>query len=275
MKTVSFFTEKGGEGKTTLSVLFASWLAYCQKERVQVLDFDHPTFQFSQMRNNDLNLYSNPANRVLIREASRVSPYPVNKIHGKNGYSLVELNSMVKSLKEQKEKLGNGYLVLDFPGRFLPSDPAYHLMVNGAVDLVVYLVDSDRQSRAAVVTVNSVLNPMGQHRQDVIALWNREHRDERTQVKKGKKDIYEVGNGMLRALGIPVISRKMRDILIARRDSDTFGFIRSTICWPEANIKAKCPYIYDIFSEVKSRLDGNWEDKPFVDYEDGEKEVDE
>lgn len=50
MKVISFFSAKGGTGKTTFNVLLASYIKYRLDKRVMVLDFDYPEYNLSYMR---------------------------------------------------------------------------------------------------------------------------------------------------------------------------------------------------------------------------------
>lgn len=85
----------------------------------------------------------------------------------------------------------------------------------------------------------------------MAVLWNKELNTER----KGKKDWYADYNQEFEVMGVKVISTRMRDISITRRDGATMGFIKSTRCWPASNIQMRCPYLEDIFREVKDMLD--------------------
>ena len=40
-----------------------------------------------------------------------------------------------------------------------------------------------------------------------------------------------------------------------RRDCRTWRFLRSTACWPQANIDGLCPELETLFAEVLSLLD--------------------
>ena len=53
MKVISFFSAKGGTGKTTFNVLLASYIKYRLDKRVMVLDFDYPEYNLSYMRRRD------------------------------------------------------------------------------------------------------------------------------------------------------------------------------------------------------------------------------
>ncbi len=260
MRTVTFFNKKGGTGKTTLSVLFGSWLAYCVGEEVFGMDFDFPDFQYYKMRETDTRLLV-PGNAAFVKYAAGNRPYPLYKVDLEKGTDgkpdHLKVQEFIRSLRNRKAG-GDGYLILDFPGQFETDSMALHFAKAGLIDLIVFPVDTDRQSRSAAMFVNSVLQSERMRKlsgkpegQDVLCVWNRESRSERT----GKRDWYGAYEEQFRALGMPVASTRMRDIVIARRDPDTFGFIRSTVCWPEANIRKACPYIHDLFREIKERLD--------------------
>lgn len=261
MKVITFFSEKGGVGKTTLTALMASYLAYDKKERVFVMDCDYPSFHFSKMREIDAAKLT-PDNPAFIRAVGTNVPYKIGRIAQKAQFTRAELDSIAEKLKAQTQ--GDGYFFLDLPGRFLPTDPAYHLATRGLIDLVVFPVDSDRQSRASALMVANYLRSKQfrevsgkKNGQNMCILWNRETQKERS----GKKDWYDAPTRSFTELGIPVVGRKVREVLIARRDPDTFGFIRSTLCWPKQNIHRAAPYLESIFDEIQLRADGKWSDR--------------
>lgn len=52
---VAFSTQKGGAGKTTLTVLMASYLYYVKGMDVVVVDCDYPQYSIKDMRKRDVN----------------------------------------------------------------------------------------------------------------------------------------------------------------------------------------------------------------------------
>ena len=63
---IAFSTQKGGAGKTTLTVLMASYLYYVKGYDVAVVDCDYPQFSIKDMRERDLkNIERNPYLRKL------------------------------------------------------------------------------------------------------------------------------------------------------------------------------------------------------------------
>ena len=87
MKILSFYSEKGGMGKTTFTALFASWLAYVKKEKVIVLDFDFPGYQMYNMRNIDSILLQNGDPKLTLLVGDN-KPYKVERVMAKSkGYT--------------------------------------------------------------------------------------------------------------------------------------------------------------------------------------------
>ena len=265
MKVVTIFNEKGGTGKTTLLSMFASWLAYEKKERVAVYDFDFPSYQLHNMRLLEEETLKRGA-PDLAKLCAGNEFYPIARVKGNyTGFTQKELGTLVSQMKKVRDSY-DGYLLLDFPGRFLRNDPSYAIMSAGLVDLVVFPVDTDRQSLSSALNLVSILRgkpgapflePGTKENQDVLFVWNKENRAER----RGNRDWYGEWDAFLEKMGIPVAGARIRDILIARRDFGTFGFIRSTVCWPAQNIKRSAPYLEKIFEEMKARLDGQWNEK--------------
>ena len=256
MKVVTFFNAKGGTGKTTFTVLMASWLAYKKNCRVAVYDCDYPSYQLLNMRAGDMSFVKtnplSPAAKFSIGNTF----YPVAKAMGKDVFTDAQLSMISSQIRKIKDS-GDGYLLLDFPGRFLPSDPAWRLVRDGVVDFVVLPVDTDQQSRGDAMDVYFKMQKIRRGGQRGAFLWNREAPAER----RGRRDWYGESTALFREFGIPVIHTRMRDIIIARRDASTFGFIRNTLCWPQANIDKACPYIEDIFEEIKARVDGTFKER--------------
>ena len=57
-KYVAFSTQKGGAGKTTLTVLVASYLHYVKGYDVAVIDCDFPQYSIHDMRKRDMDRIS-------------------------------------------------------------------------------------------------------------------------------------------------------------------------------------------------------------------------
>ena len=80
-KFVAFSTQKGGAGKTTLTVLVASYLYYVKGLKVLVVDCDYPQFSIEDMRQRDMDLIEcSPSFKKAFAETIRhtkLPPYPL------------------------------------------------------------------------------------------------------------------------------------------------------------------------------------------------------
>lgn len=80
-KFVAFSTQKGGAGKTTLTVLAASYLYYVKGLKVLVVDCDYPQYSIEEMRQRDKDLIEfNPRFKKYFADNFRqtgLQPYPL------------------------------------------------------------------------------------------------------------------------------------------------------------------------------------------------------
>jgi cellulose biosynthesis protein BcsQ len=65
---IAFSTQKGGAGKTTLTVLTASYLHYAKGYNVAIVDCDYPQFSIADMRKRDVEqVMSDPHYKRMAR----------------------------------------------------------------------------------------------------------------------------------------------------------------------------------------------------------------
>ena len=127
MKVISFFTAKGGTGKTTFNMLFASYLKYVQEKRVMVLDLDAPEYSLTCCRDRDIDYLESSG---LPCELD--SFYPVEAVRDLSEQSIYDLADTIKGLRDQLD-----WLVLDFKGSFKQGDPVCTLAEEGVLDMIV------------------------------------------------------------------------------------------------------------------------------------------
>ena len=101
MKIISFFSQKGGCGKTTLAIITASSLAYIRKKKVLVIDGD---FQGSFKKKHE-------------REMKKIEEYKERmQSHGQRPYEVLQV--MPKDIPATIKRVEGeyDYLVIDLPG---------------------------------------------------------------------------------------------------------------------------------------------------------------
>ncbi len=151
MKVISFFSAKGGTGKTTFNVLLASYIKYRLCKRVMVLDFDFPEFNLAHMRERDL-LY-------LEREGIPFKEedfYPIERVRKKKATDIRALADQFKLFSSELD-----YLILDFPGSFSEEDPVCQLLLDGHIDLMLIPVELDPMIIASMRTLSHILQGRG------------------------------------------------------------------------------------------------------------------
>ena len=259
LRTITIFNEKGGSGKTTFSAILASWLAYKLSEKVRVLDFDSPSYHFEGFRKID-NAYNTEQNKIFHRMCMESGqPYEVEAIRNESGFTIEQLDQMCAALMRRKNT-DDGYLIMDFPGSLRVNDPVFAFAKAGLIDLMVLPITADSQTRISALRVYTLMHnrmfktasgkPEGQ---ESMFFWNEVTATE-LQAKEVKYTKYE--RSLKEKLDVNICATKIRQIPILRRDPDNpLVFIRSTLCYPEMNIKRYCPYIEDLFVEIKNKLD--------------------
>jgi len=83
---IAFSTQKGGAGKTTLTVLAASYLHYVKGYNVAVVDCDYPQFSIADMRKRDVE-------QVMNDQHYKRMAYGLFTQINRNAYSVVESSS--------------------------------------------------------------------------------------------------------------------------------------------------------------------------------------
>ena len=92
MKVLTFFTVRGGSGKTVLSAAFASYVSYILGKRAMVLDFDGPEYNLYNMRLRELSLM-----KEGDAECDRDGLYIVEKVETVSGFTSRPINSFICS----------------------------------------------------------------------------------------------------------------------------------------------------------------------------------
>ena len=248
MKKISIFNEKGGSGKTTVTLMLASYLAYSRGKRICVLDFDAPSYHLCEIRSSELALLDDPRSQLSIwmkNHPGGPEPYGIMKAAPSDGDrpGVDDVLSIIETVSRGPYD----YILYDFPGHFTEDDPAAYLPANGFIDFIAIPMDTDRQSRLSAYIVASALKGCGVR---PCLFWNRVT----SQEEKGGKR-FAVGAEPFRRLGLDVMEEKVRDLKMFSRDSSELAFIRSTICFPERYIRMRCPSVIPFLEALSGRID--------------------
>ena len=248
MKKISIFNEKGGSGKTTITMMLASYLAYSRKKRVCVLDFDAPSYHLSEIRSSELSLLGDPRSQLSIwmkNHPSRQDPYDIFRVSPTEGDrpSVDDVLSIVGNVTAGPYD----YLFYDFPGHFTEEEPVAYLAANGFIDYVAIPMDTDRQSRLSAFIVAGALKGCGI---PFCLFWNRAS----AQEEKGGRRL-AIGAEPFRRSGMDLMEERVRDLKMFSRDSSELAFIRSTLCFPDRYIDLRSPSVIPFIESLAHRID--------------------
>jgi len=195
-KYVAFATQKGGAGKTTLTVLVASYLHYVKGYRVAVIDCDFPQHSIHQMRERDMKM-------VEEDEYYKGMAYEqITRLGGKKFYTVVE-SSPEEALADARHITSQGdfdFIFFDLPGT-VNSKGVTQTLLN--VDYIIAPISADRvvleSTLDYLIAVREQIERVGKtHVKGIHLLWNMVDGRE-------KSELYEVYEAVIAELGFPIL----------------------------------------------------------------------
>ncbi|MDH6310663.1 cellulose biosynthesis protein BcsQ [Dysgonomonas sp. PFB1-18] len=221
-KYVAFSTQKGGAGKTTLTVLIASYLHYVKGYNVAIVDCDYPQHSIAEMRERDFKM-------VEQDEYYKGMAYEqFTRLEGKRAYPVIE-SSTEKALSDADALCEQGeydFVFFDLPGTMNNRDLVLAL---ASMDYIIAPIAADR------VVMESTLNYMIVVRDNIVntgksnikamrLLWNLVDGRE-------KSELYEVYEGVIKELGFIALNTFIPDSKRFRREQSVNhkALFRSTL----------------------------------------------
>ena len=150
---VAFSTQKGGAGKTTLTVLAASYLHYLCGYDVVVIDCDFPQHSISEMRERDLKM-------AMEDEHYKLMAYKQFSALQKKAYEVIESSpeNAVEDANEAIEVLSPDFVFFDLPGTI--NNPSV-VRTLSFMDYIIAPISADRlvleSTLQYVITINDAL----------------------------------------------------------------------------------------------------------------------
>lgn len=254
MKFISFFNEKGGVGKTTHTLLMASYLAYCRGMRVLVVDLESES-RTQLIRDGDLALLSDPASFLSRWMEANGRPESFFDIES----PLVGVASWQDSSGELIEHLWDiaesgkyDVVLIDFPAGGLENGLSFYVLSEGLLDFVLIPVDTDKMTRRCALRTADACQSVNV---PARLFWNNLSV---TELSNGR--LIEQGESVFREFGFEFMDTRIKSFVKARRDADGRIFVRNSVCWPSRYVELNCPELvplYDSFLAVADRGDGS------------------
>lgn len=225
-KFVAFSTQKGGAGKTTLTVLAASYLYYVKGLKVLVVDCDYPQYSIEEMRQRDKDLIEcSPQFKKLFSDnlrQTKLAPYPL--LTAKPEEAMQKVRDIIED--------GNDIDIVFFD---LPGTVNNRGVVNilNCMDTVIVPVAADKvileSSLAFALKIQEWLTTGRTQVKQMYMLWNLVDAREKT-------DLYDQYEAVFEEYGLMTLKTKIPDTKKYRREgSKTLNraVFRSTVMPPD------------------------------------------
>lgn len=239
MKVVSFFSAKGGTGKTSFNMMFASFLRYGLGKNVLVLDFDRPEYNLSYTRKREIAFMDKEGNGYGMERL-----YPIEEVAALDEKSISRIAGMLKSLSDEFD-----YIVMDFPGSFCESDAVCILAMKQVLDFIVIPVELDAMNIASSKALAQIFHESGLK---TILFFNRVHGKEKT-------ELYDELRTWFCENGIIVLENIVKSSISMKREMGCAGYFRSSVAFPERLVMEKNPGVVNLFREVVGYVEGEME----------------
>lgn len=239
-KYIAFSTQKGGAGKTTLTVLVASYLHYVMDYNVAVVDCDYPQHSIVEMRERDLKMAMDDPyyKRMAYEQVQRLK---------KKAYPVIE--STPEDAVTRAAELADtdfDFIFFDLPGTINNGGVVRTL---ARMDYIFSPISADRvvmeSTLRFVVVLNDTLITTGKSKiQGMHLLWNMVDGRE-------KSELYDVYEEVIRDLGLSVLKTFLPDSKRFRRELSAGhkALFRSTI-FPADKVLVRGSNLNEIIDEI-------------------------
>ena len=218
---IAFSTQKGGMGKTTLTVLAASYLHYVKGYNVAVIDCDYPQFSIADMRERDVEQVMND------NHYKRLAHIQFTQI-GKGAYPVEDCTSVdaIKVAQRLQNEHELDIIFFDLPGTLNAAGVVKTL---ACMDYVFVPVSADRvvleSTLQFATTLNDNLITTGKTNiKGLYLIWNMVDGRERT-------ELYHAYDDAIAELGLQVMQTVIPDSKRFRKEmsGERKAVFRSTL----------------------------------------------
>lgn len=248
MKTISFFTEKGGSGKTTFNMLMASYLSYFLGKRVCLVDFDSPAHHLHSARQRELLALDKSVREGRSASVDADSLYEIVALSGTDPSSVGQICAFIRKARSEN---AYDYMILDFPGSLRRNDASASIIGSGLLDMLCMPVRSDMMEISAMIRFHNCILGNGTSeginpRQRTLAFFNFAGRSE-------SGTYYAMLTQGLEDMGIAVSPFRVPN-LVAMKKEGTRDSFRSTMRFPYSLIRTRAGEMISLFDSIIKSL---------------------
>ena len=211
---IAFSTQKGGMGKTTLTVLAASYLHYVKGYNVAVVDCDYPQHSIHEMRKRDVE-------QVMNDNHYKVMAHNLFKNLNKKAYPVAEGTAVdaIKAAEQLQKESELDFIFFDLPGTMNSTGVVKTL---ASMDYIFAPVSADRVVMESTLQFALSLNdnlivPQKSNIKGLYLIWNMVDGREKSELYTAyEKVIAELGLQVLKTV-IPDSKRFRRELTEAHK----------------------------------------------------------
>lgn len=240
----TFFSEKGGSGKTTFNILYASFLAYHLQRNVLYIDIDFPNFHAEGIRLRELKLFKDYSPN-LKRYITTTKAYDIQKIADiRNPANCQKAIALLRDINCMNKY---DHIIIDFPGT-LDNPSVKQLLISGLIENIYTPIEEDNQLIWSALRFAKGLQEAGSR--PPVLFWNRIFSQE-------KSENYDLRTKFItKQYSVQVLNTRIKNSVRIRREWEgaNSDFIRSTLCYPLRNIaQSNLNCITELFTEITNR----------------------
>ena len=236
-RVISFYTDKGGTGKTTMNVTLCSYLAYKLGYSTILFDADNPSLHAHELRKRELEAIERDRElKDMVHQSfsGDIRPYEIFAVRD-------DFDRVVKTLQTVKCTSNYDFIIIDLPGA-LNNEFVKKIIPARIIDSYYLPTTLDKTVMVSNIKLAKLLKG---YADDVQLVWNNVfHYD--------KPQMYDAYSRMLtESYGISVLKSRVKNTVYFRREMGSeSNFFKSTLCYPEAFINKNRSNISDLFNEI-------------------------
>ncbi|MFV0290684.1 MAG: ParA family protein [Mangrovibacterium sp.] len=225
---LSFTTQKGGAGKSTFTVLAASYLHYLHNRNVAIVDADYPQNSIAEMRNRDLKQVMSDE---LLKQKAKQQFIQL----GKKGYPVMESRpeDAISDGNELMAEYSLDYIFYDLPGTMNNTEVIKTL---SEMDYLFVPISADRVElestlQQIILLQNGLISTGKSKIKGIYPFWNRVDGREKT-------ELYAIYEDVIAKLGLPIMQTRIPDSKRFRKEQEFQGrgVFRSTLFPPDRQL---------------------------------------
>lgn len=252
MKTITFFSEKGGVGKSTFSIMYASWLKYKMGAKVALADFNARIYNYRQAEIRERGKLIREGRLPETEQFDTENAWPIVNCRyddirelKKNGIRMPYAMWLDRQLKTNELLFDCDVVICDYPGN-ITSGEFLQCLASGLLSTTVTPVEKDEMTIQSTIKLKNTMESM--YGNDLCAFINKARLELRNMKGSYPKLAEALMSRGLRVLP-DMISFSERITSI-----DKVNNIRSTFSFPEFDEKAGDLGITNLFIDVTREL---------------------